>query len=599
MHESFPKKKPGQHLKAEQINNLGAAVRQSGLQTTGMGNSLNNYGTFSANVPTPEHFQRVVKIAEEIDESLNTYTVYEMYYNSTAQEWVADETLGPYPLDGGYSPDQKYEVDDVLIAYFDRQRYSYVPISTASTSTASDSMWCVYIDSKIDDAVKNLGTDESYQCAYRGTCKQMVSWPAGTTPDLCSPEFRVINDAIIIVTEPTTQELTKGSIGWVRAVGSVQGSREANVEITRQEIVQNEDGEYVVEDQETTEISGQLFQWCCGCVPEEDDVEVRQGIQAESPRDSTTQAQVPATGSPETPTSTANNIDWNNTTENMFVGRQPGYRRGNLGVEEPYDTSVFLFYELPTVPQGSLITKAELRAKWYSPDDLTAGPGSSDKWEVQVADANWPNAEAKSNPAPIASNETKPISDLQLQSEIEGVEFKGRVRVLEADNHDETTDFTTGDDLLAAPVSSDYVDMPEMFSTTRSVTTGVFEENSWRHSASYVDSDGVAWKVLADVTPLVQLIVDRQNWEPSNSVGGLPGDNNLGRIGFKLEDNGSDRQYVPYDPNNTAELFTNWTTRLCVNNASQNGGYDLYVEFETGSGVTSQRPNVADQDEAL
>ena len=212
MHERFPKKKPGQHLTAEQVNDLGFAARQGGLASGGAPNHLYNAGTFSTQSSPLPHHQRVVEVVgtEQIDfpdavgkyKVQKVYLVQEQYFDRDAGRWLLIDTTGPFPMDHNYM-DKEYQIGDVVIAYWDLQRNMYVPICCEETAT----MWCGYV---CECAKREDPEDPSSKCCvYRGNVKRL-----NDVTNICNPGY-VTKGAWIVA----DCDLPADSEGWVRPTG--------------------------------------------------------------------------------------------------------------------------------------------------------------------------------------------------------------------------------------------------------------------------------------------------------------------------------------------------------------------------------------------
>lgn len=213
MHERFPKKKPGQHLTAEQVNDLGFAARQGGLASGGAPNHLYNAGTFSTQSSPLPHHQRVVEVVgtEQIDfpyavgkyKVQKVYLVQEQYFDRDAGRWLLIDTTGPFPMDHNYM-DKEYQIGDVVIAYWDLQRNMYVPICCEETAT----MWCGYV---CECAKREDPADPSSKCCvYRGNVKRL-----NDVTNICNPGY--ITKGAWIVADC---DLPAHSEGWVRPTGA-------------------------------------------------------------------------------------------------------------------------------------------------------------------------------------------------------------------------------------------------------------------------------------------------------------------------------------------------------------------------------------------
>ncbi len=376
MYESLPKVVPGQKLSAKHLNMLSQAQRQGEQQTTGMGNSLNNYGTFSANVPQMPYHQRVVRIDAIRDENKKCYDVSQLQYNGT--EWVSDG-LGPWLMDSSFTPDLEYKVDDVLVAYFDYQRYAYLPIASTGGDKSSKRLWCGKITSVIEYATEEItnyvtGKKEKFYCAYRGEIYQVAPFSFEEGKDLCNPKINNKNDQdiIFIDTNPRKEPLEVGTYGYVRWIGPQ---------------IKNADGEtggyyedevdfQTVTDIGTTEYdTAEVYQWCCGCPPKEEPQEAgitelsefKAIVRSYRGYDAIYDEIDPTTGKTY---GELYPVSWKLDTAKEDLGRSPGNEASPVDpfANPPADFSIWVVYSIANIPQGAKITSAELRKPYISPE---------------------------------------------------------------------------------------------------------------------------------------------------------------------------------------------------------------------------------------
>ena len=219
----------------------------------------------------------------------------------------------------------------------------------------------------------------------------------------------------------------------------------------------------------------------------------------------------------------------------------------------------FTFHNLPSVPQGATITRAELR--YVLPVTTTS---LIDGFLLDVEPTGdlfteYTTTGLGSNPAPRSNvfNEI-PVPDQY------SVEVKTTIKALNVDTHPQITgqedlDYTTAADLRNIATTGGV-------NVAHSSVSSATSSDSFFHTTSYTENS-VNYAKLADVKTLVQAVVNRTGWQAGNL------------IGFRYDDNGTDSQYVANDAGRQ------WGTVMGLD-AGRSGpsfpgpdGPLLYVEF--------------------
>ncbi len=127
--ETFPRKKPGDSLEASHVNKLSRVARRLSNFPIGSHQIGKQGGTFSGSGPYPHWTQAPVEITNkkiDSDDSENSglYLCKIRYFDG--EEWQLQDQ--EYQLDAN-SIKEKYEVEDIVTAYFSRQRGLWLPIT--------------------------------------------------------------------------------------------------------------------------------------------------------------------------------------------------------------------------------------------------------------------------------------------------------------------------------------------------------------------------------------------------------------------------------------------------------------------------------------
>lgn len=125
MRELIPKASSGQVLSARYLNRL-----RQGLQRKVAGAAASNASGLSlsheAQMPLRRHKQYVLKVTK--DNGGGTYEIQKRFYDAAARVWKDDATANKLVLDAN-SLNITFSVDDLVVAYWDKQRAAFVPLS--------------------------------------------------------------------------------------------------------------------------------------------------------------------------------------------------------------------------------------------------------------------------------------------------------------------------------------------------------------------------------------------------------------------------------------------------------------------------------------
>lgn len=134
----FPDKKPGDALGAGHINDLNAAARM--IMYNGQGSHESRHKGTRAN--TPPWRQRTYVVIEKTytgDEECDTsYEARSLYFDNIANQWLVNTDENPYCIDASAFGDV-ISIGDVVVAYWDPQRGTLIPIPTGTTTEGGTS----------------------------------------------------------------------------------------------------------------------------------------------------------------------------------------------------------------------------------------------------------------------------------------------------------------------------------------------------------------------------------------------------------------------------------------------------------------------------
>lgn len=166
-YESIPQKKPGDPLRAVEVNAIGAVVNQFSHSRPGSFMSGMRYSSISGDVGMPPFLQCTVKVLGSgitIDLDNGCSACVARYFDHADGTWKDDDTQYMLdPTDVGLS----LSTGDKVSAYWNEQRKAFVPLSGAGSS--STEIWSFVLRTSLSAGGYAIAQRTEYR--WYGTCE--------------------------------------------------------------------------------------------------------------------------------------------------------------------------------------------------------------------------------------------------------------------------------------------------------------------------------------------------------------------------------------------------------------------------------------------